>query len=217
MVNPTSVEWLVYVHERDHLVHNSLYNFGGAQSYTTLIDESTAIIVVHEINRKEVTYLSDPRTPCQSKPREEDMNTCIQNHIENKMRCQLPWHAEKTTLPKCTESGQYGDFLGSYEEIASLDEFAIARMTCCLPSCKISEFTLNIINRIAVNVSEGEVKYNGYFYYPGSRYTQKVYHYTYDFTSYIADAGGLVGLFLGYSMLSIYDMIKNTWKKRGKY
>ena len=55
---------------------------------------------------------------------------------------------------------------------------------------------------------------SGYFYYPGGRYKQKVYHYAYDFTSYIADVGGLVGLFCGHSMLSFYDGLKNVWKNK---
>ena len=207
-------EWFVYVHERGHLVHNSMYNFGSAQSYTTLIDNTTYIRTVHEINRKEATYLNDPRTPCQSKPREKDMNTCIQQYIENNIGCQLPWHPANTILPKCIENRQYRDFLAAYEEIASLSGFSIAKMTGCLPSCKRNEFSLNIINRILATVPEDELRYNGYFYYPGGRYKKRLYHLTYDFTSYIADAGGLVGLFLGYSILSFYDGLKNAWKNK---
>ena len=204
-------EWFVYVHERGHLVHNSLYNFGIAQSYTTLLDGNTTITTVHEINRKEVTHLNDPRTPCQPKPRDVDMNTCIQHYIEKKIGCQLPWYEDKTTLPKCKEEGQFLDFLMTYEEIASLSGASIAKRTGCLPSCKRNEFALHIIDHI---LKEGEATYTGYFYYPGGSYKQIVYHYTYDFTSYIADAGGLVGLFLGYSMLSFYDGLKNAWKNK---
>ena len=205
-------EWFVYIHERGHLVHNSMYNFGSAQSYTTLFDTTSSITTVHEINRIEATYLNDPRAPCQSKPREKDMNTCIQQYIESKIGCQLPWHTENSILPKCIETGQYREFLETYEEIASLSGLSIAKMTGCLPSCKRNEFTLNIINRILL--PDQEPGYNGFFYYPGGRYKKKLYHLTYDFTSYIADAGGLVGLFLGYSMLSFYDGMRNAWKNK---
>ena len=43
---------------------------------------------------------------------------------------------------------------------------------------------------------------------------KKLYHITYDYTSYIADVGGLIGLFLGFSMLSIYDGLKNALKNK---
>ena len=57
-------------------------------------------------------------------------------------------------------------------------------------------------------------KFRGHFFYPGGRYAEKVYNHKYDFTSYIADVGGLVGLFLGYSMLSFYDGMKSLWKNK---
>ena len=217
-VNALFGEWFVYIHERGHLVHNSMYTFGSAQTLTTPIYGNTSItsiasiMVLHEINRKEVTYLNDPRTPCQSKPRDVDMNNCIQQYIETKIECQLPWHTHKTTMAKCIETGQYRDFLKSYEEIAGLSGFSIAKKTGCLPSCKMNEFSVNIKDRVFM--AEEEWLFSGYFYYPGGQYTKKLYNLTYDFTSYIADAGGLIGLFLGYSMLSVYDGLKNAWKNK---
>ena len=204
-------EWFVYIHEKGHLVHNSMYNFGNVPSYTTL-NINQSVVTVHEIQRTEVSYLDESRTPCQSKPRDEEMNHCIQHFIEKEIGCQLPWYLENTTLPKCTQAKQYRDFLSYYDKIASLNGFSIARKTECLPSCKINEFSMEVKNRIVM--PDGGSTYNGYFYYPSGRYKQKVYYYTYDFTSYIADIGGLVGLFLGFSMLSIYDGLKTTLKNK---
>ena len=190
-----------------------MYTFGSAQTYRANIVETYALTLVHEINRKEVTYLNDPRTPCQPKPRDVEMNKCIQHYIETLIKCQLPWHTDKTILPKCRETGQYRDFLTSYEEIASLSGFSIAQKTGCHPSCKINEFSAIIKDQV-----EGydPWAFAGYFFYPGGQYKKKLYHLTYDFTSYIADAGGLIGLFLGFSMLSIYDGLKNAWKSKIK-
>jgi hypothetical protein len=47
-----------------------------------------------------------------------------------------------------------------------------------------------------------------YFLYPGGRYNYKEFYYTYDATSFFADLGGYLGLLLGHSMLSFYDMAK---------
>ena len=205
-----TTEWFAYIHEHGHMVHNSMYSFGSVQSYTSLPDNNS-YTRVHEINRKEVTYLNDPRTPCQPTQRGEEMNHCIQHYIENRMGCQLPWYASETTLPKCTTPDQYGSFLKSYAEIAKLSGFSISKKTGCLPSCKLNEFTATI--KDDVSKMDGGAELTGLFYYPGGQYIQKKYSYTYDFTSYIADVGGLVGLFLGYSMLSVYDNLKNIWKK----
>ena len=144
--------------------------------------------------------------------REEDMNDCIQHYIENEIGCQLPWYRIKTNLKKCTEKIQYQSFLDSYDKIARLSGFSISEKTGCLPSCKINEFTIHVRDATEIEGSQ-DSKFGGQFYYPGGRYIKKVYHYNYDFSSYIADVGGLVGLFLGWSMLSFYDGLKSAWKK----
>ena len=208
-------EWYVYMHERGHMVQNSMYNFGSAVSYST-VPHNTERITVHEIHRTHVSYLNNSRTPCQSKPREVEMDTCIQHHIEKEIGCLLPWHEEKTNLAKCTMTSQYAAFITAYDKIASLSSSSIARITGCLPSCKRNEFRVNIINRIEKPTENGSEGYIGYFYYPGGRYVEKVYYYTYDFGAYIADVGGLIGLFLGHSLLSLYDLLKQTWKNKKK-
>ena len=124
------------------------------------------------------------------------MDDCIRSYIEDKIRCQLPWGTDKKTWPKCTENHQYQDFLNSHDEIASLSGFSIAKRTGCLPSCNINEYTMTSFPGIISDgiLGDTEPHYMGVFYYPGGRYWEKIYHYNYDFTSYIADVGGLVGL-----------------------
>ena len=114
-------------------------------------------------------------------------------------------------LSKCTESTQYRDFLKYYEEIASLSGFSIAQKTGCHPSCRINEISVVVKDQV---ISQEPWAFSGYFYYPGGQYKKKLYHITYDYTSYIADVGGLIGLFLGFSMLSIYDGLKNALKNK---
>ena len=89
--------------------------------------------------------------------------------------------------------------------------------TGCLPSCKRNEYSVNIIERMNVDDEYGRTMYTGYFYYPSGRYIKKDYYYTYDFSSYIADVGGLVGLFLGHSLISLYDLLKQAWKNKRKH
>ena len=46
------------------------------------------------------------------------------------------------------------------------------------------------------------------------RYTELVHYYTYEWSSFIADVGGFLGLLLGYSVLSIYDEAKILLKAK---
>ena len=211
-------EWSVWIHERGHFVHNSPYNFGSTQTYTTMftLSGNKTRKTIHEIHRQEVNYLNDSKTPCQFVLREEDMNTCIQHHIEKEMRCELSWHSGMGALPKCASSDQYKHFIRAYDKIVSLSPTSISKETGCLPSCKRNEYKVKVINRGDYPNEYGHTMFMGYFYIPSGRYIKKDYYYTYGFDSYIADVGGLIGLFLGHSLLSIYDFLKQGWKNKNK-
>ena len=200
-------EWSVVIHDRGHYIHNAMYKYGNAYTYT-MLNPGKESMTVNEIHMKEVTYINDERTPCQSTPRTEEINTCIQRHIENEMECQLPWHNEVTSLPRCSASDKYEEFLNSYIRIKSLSEEQISNETGCLPSCQRNEFEVLVNNHFRRPTSDGKASYSGLFYYPSGEFRKKTYFYVYDFGDYIGDVGGYLGLLLGYSMLTFYDGFK---------
>ena len=209
-----SNEWTVIIHDRGHYIHGALYKYGSANSYTVHHNVKSSLMTVHEVQKKEVTYLNDERTPCQSKPRSEEISTCIQHYIENTMRCRLPWHSNQSkTLPQCKKLDQYEDFLNNYLWISNQKEASIAKVTGCLPSCKRNEFDVKVVNRIKMPSEDGKLYYSALFYYPSGSYTEKSYYYTYEFSDYLADIGGYMGLLLGYSLISFYDGFKYILKK----
>ena len=204
-------EWIIYIHDKGNMLHNSLDNFGSTFSYTDTSSSNFSLTTIHEIKKRQVSYLNDKRTPCQSKPRQAEMNTCIQQYIESEIGCQLPWN-NASSSSACTESHQYQEFLTTYDKIAKLSERSIAERTGCLPSCQRNEFTVKILNRIE-NPSDTRGYYTGYFYYASGRYMKKSHHYEYDLFDLLADVGGYMGLLVGYSLLSVYDSIKYFCKK----
>ena len=210
----SSGEWLVNIHDRNHYIHNAIYKYGSDYSYTSLNGRNKSRMVLYEVQKEVVNYMNDERTPCQSKLREEEINTCIQHHIENRMGCQLPWHNRSTTLPRCIEFEQYEEFLKSYYQISSLNEASIAEVTGCLPSCRRNEFKLKAVSQMDMPSLIGQQHFfGGIFFYPSGAYKEKVYYYTYEFSDYIADIGGYMGLLLGCSILSFYDGFKCICKK----
>ena len=217
VVPELSGEWTVTIHDRNHYINNANYKYGSAYSYTSLLGSNKSRMVLYEIQKKVVTYLNDERTPCQSKLREEEINTCIHHHIENKMGCQLPWHNKSITLPRCMKSEQYEEFLNSYDKISNLDVASISKVTGCLPTCKRNEFNLKVVSQIDRQLIKGQKHLGGIFYYPSGAYKEKSYYYTYDISDYIADIGGYMGLLLGCSLLNFYDGFKYMCKKIQKW
>ena len=174
---------------------------------------NVSIINAYEIKKKDVTYLNDKKTPCQPEPRTEEINTCIQHHIEKKMACQLPWHNESTIYPRCTRPEQYDKFISLYNDITGKQEAQIAEITGCLPSCQREEFEMKLINRMIEPLVDGKRQISGYFYYPTRRYKEKYHFYAYTIGDFLADMGGYVGLLLGYSALTCYDSFIYLCKK----
>lgn len=183
---------------------------------TTTLPENASVVDAFEIQRKDVTYLNDERTPCQTEPRTEEMNICIQHHIENAMGCQLPWHNESTALPRCIETKHYDDFIKMYNDITRKQETQIGEITGCLPSCQRREFEIKLMNRITVPLVDGLRQISGYFYYPTGRYKEESHYYAYTIGDFFADVGGYMGLLLGYSALSCYDAFKYLCEKAPK-
>ena len=123
-------EWTIYIHDMGNMIHNSPGNFGGAYSYTDISSSNNVtVFVIHEVSKKVVSYLNDEKTPCQPMPRTVELDTCIQNHLQNEMGCQLPWSKGSSKYPDWTESGQYSRYLQSYQDITRLTERSIAERT----------------------------------------------------------------------------------------
>ena len=197
----------MYIHERGHHMF-SLYSYGSDYALVQQLTGNMSVINPFEIKKTQVAYMNDERTPCQSEPRREEMNTCIQRHIENVMDCQLPWNNVSTCLPMCNESKHYNEFLKLYNDITRKQEAYIAESTGCWPSCNRNEYSMKLINRIAMPKAEKGLS-SFVFYYPTGRYNEKIYYYPYHYGDFFADVGGYLGLFLGYSALSFYDALKH--------
>ena len=74
----------------------------------------------------------------------------------------------------------------------------------CMPSCSMSEFKM-ITNHERCTPANASLVHLSLVYLTGA-YDLKEQYYVYDTDSLIGDTGGYLGLFLGYSFLSIYSV-----------
>ena len=143
-----------------------------------------------------------------------DVASCITQFIEEQHGCQTTLIKTNKTLPFCDVEQIYSvDSLTI--KISNMDATAVYTLTGCLPPCEYNEFFLN----------EGPLKDGGVIddrkelvlevVVPNGQYEDREQYVVYDTDSFIADVGGFLGLLLGHSMLSLYQL-GAQWLADGK-
>ena len=116
-----------------------------------------------------------------------------------------------TTLPECADEKEGMLSLIAFQGVINDFVASPEKFGCSLP-CERTMFTYDIIdthqNAIILQVpeilaEEEDAPYIFYFFYKTFLVEQRVETLIYDFTGFLAAAGGNLGLCLGFSLLSI--------------
>jgi hypothetical protein len=155
-------------------------------------------------------------------------------YLLNELECKLPWQTLDTTHPTCNKVFQYDKLLNITLEVENMGEMDLYKRTGCLPSCHRREFDTKItttkstqLDTVIKSADAGGGTGNAtgtatkkesssamiMLYYAGSRYKKKVEYLTFGLSDLYAAVGGYMGLLLGYSFLSVYDISKIIYKK----
>ena len=118
----------------------------------------------------------------------------------------------------------------SIKKLKDADEREFIRMTGCTPQCQTKTYSLELSSPIR-NSRDNSNNYNNNstsnnmtetadmvlrLYVPEAFLTAKEDYYLYDGYELIADAGGLMGMLLGISLLAVYDAAVKICRKAGK-
>ena len=98
------------------------------------------------------------------------------------------------------------------------DESDIYKLTGCMSSCTKDEIDIVEASEMVSmktydTVDSGEMKPGGkalklYMYFINGQYDEREQYVIYDYNSFIADVGGYMGLLLGISMQSMYEIVE---------
>ena len=100
-----------------------------------------------------------------------------------------------------------------------MNENGIYSLTGCLASCNKDEFQAEL-SEMHVEEIDSWGGWSGdtsslkvFVHFLNGHYEEKEQYIIYDSNSMIADIGGYMGLLLGYSLLSIYEIAEQMWLK----
>ena len=125
---------------------------------------------------------------------------CIKTSVSGMAGCRLPWDRwTHASIPLCSTREQMEVFEEEYEKIDTWEQESIIQYTGCYPPCSYTEYTLASQPQrygdrpgIRVLLSSSKVK-------------KRTEDFIYPLISFVAEFGGSLGLFLGFSFIMIWD------------
>jgi hypothetical protein len=141
-------------------------------------------------------------------------------YLLDELQCKFLWQTFNTGLPTCTKSSQYEKLLNMMRDLEVMGSMGLYEKTGCLPSCHRSEFDTKMIMTktmasTAPPLNPSSVDFT--LYYIGTHYKKKVQYLMFTVEDMFASIGGFMGLLLGHSVMSLYDIVKIMYQKMSSY
>ena len=210
-LNPRHKVQLYTYYGNDVIVPFELKKYGVAK-------EEIAILPNHRIGRHyiiqntETVAIDKPNERCESSAGRISISRCVSSFLENKLGCSTRLLDGNQTMRTCEP-----DLLKNYtssdlilNHMPLLSEANMLEYFGCMPSCNknnIELTTFKAFDRTKNISSNHTTSLRLSFYYVDGGYDIKKEFYIYDYDSFKADCGGYMGLLLGCSMLSLYNIL----------
>ena len=157
---------------------------------------------------QEIELVKYKRRNTKASPCNEDddyiVNLCLRNFMEQQVGCKIPWIEDNADqrLKKCSSLSEYVQILDHYNSLSALDEFKqVSRRTGCLAPCSYTH-----VRRYGDLILQDVANETMYILTLASTRIKVLTEHQYpDFASLIADIGGTLGLFLGFSFIMVWD------------
>ena len=161
-----------------------------------------------KITKSGLKALDQPSERCDSGIRDPNTSGCIARYIEDEIGCSMKIHGGRGTreLSPCTLISELEALNNITKKLEEANANTIYELTGCLASCERNEYG-KIDGNLDTNTNcyPGPYDLHLQFKMTSGSYKQEEQYILYDFNSFIGDAGGILGLLLGCSVLSLYN------------
>ena len=194
----------------DSIIPSDVGQYGVAKDVITFRpNHRSGIEYIIKNSKFEVKDKPSRNKRCNSSADRISISKCVANHLEQELNCSTRLLEGNQTMETCGP-----DLLKNYSkslQIHQLSEIFIDKTFNCKPSCIRNEVELtrlpNAYDRTKDKGKGIETSLKLEFYFMDGSYEFKEEYYIYDNDSFLADCGGYMGLLLGYSWLSLYQIL----------
>ena len=162
----------------------------------------------HDITLTKHKKLNLEKRPCEEDP-SYNFTVCIKENLSKKVGCRLPWDKwSQQDRSVCKEEKQFQQFEDIYKGLSQANGDKIVQVTGCKKPCQYKEYKF-------VESSPKVISSRSVLGFWAASHTTQVEEEVllYPFTSLVAEFGGSLGLFLGFSFMTIWQEIRGYFFK----
>ena len=152
------------------------------------------IKVIKHVKRNTKNY------PC-NENKDFKFSLCIRKAVEQFVGCRMPWNGNRNKSIRCYQLSQYKQYGKMYRKIANMDFGSVRNLTNCRPPCRYMEVLLVGDSHRWAKSGPGYV-----FTLATTDIRVETEVQLYSVGSLVAELGGSLGLFLGFSFFMLWDL-----------
>ena len=194
----------IFIYQKDEMfIPNDKWVYGSYKK-TIIMEPNTSYQYQYHVIQHEIITLDQPAQRCHEPDNSLNISSCISEYIIRTFNCSIPLLGNHKAMEKfnITESIEALNFKNYLAEKA---EFGIFQETGCMPSCDRRQIELDLIlTRIKTEEAPSVWLKFGY---RDAVYNLNEEYLVYDWDLFTADIGGYLGLILGFSLFSVYQML----------
>ena len=206
-------------YQNDVVVPSDVRKYGAAREKITILPNHRQGRH-YIIENTETLALDKPNERCNSSASRVSISKCISDFLEKELRCSTRLLEGNKTMRTCgpeTLENYKNSSDTILKHLSLLSEANIFEYLGCMPSCRKNDIKLTKVKEFARtkmgdNLNNPNTTLKLTFSYMDGGFDMKEEIYIYDSISLVADCGGYMGLLLGCSFLSIYQMVED-WVK----
>ena len=213
---PTIGEELeIFIYQKHQMFIPSEKWLYGSDKKRIIMEPNTSYQYQYHVFQDEVITLDQPAQRCHVPDDSPSISTCIEEYMRKKFNCLLPLLGNHGDMETCSYNDTV-DAMKFKDLLAVKAEFEIFKETGCMPSCDRRQIKLELISSRVENKKVPEIWF--WFGYRDAVYNLNEEYLVFDYDLFTADIGGYLGLSLGFSFLSMYQILANCmttkWIKR---
>ena len=203
-----SFDYFIWVHDENFFVPNQNPLGPPSKRWQVIPSGRNFDGLYHLITLTKHRKLNLDRQPCEEDPR-YSFARCTKEKLSQKIGCRLPWDRWSQQDQKvCEAKKEFEQYEQIYRKLYVIEADEIEEIVGCKKPCNYNEFKFVYGSPQAMQIQ------NFVGFGAASRKTRvekEVLHYP--LTSFIAEFGGALGLFLGFSFMTIWQEIRACFDK----